>query len=521
MSTQTQFIRKATASSAAADTLPGDITDIILRRIVYLCLFAAVMASVGTLTCFTRSLMEGWSVIEQFSKRALEFGIDGFLIIFALSAAWVVHKRKFSSGILVKIGLGLGVCVALWMVIGESFGLVNDNFTPLAHFSFTTTWIIFLPAIVPIRMRATFVVVFLIAIMPPLSRLLLESLGWVELPEDALINLTIMMIFTAAMGLAVSHVVYKLGRSVKAAREMGSYTLEKNLGDGGMGEVWKASHRLLARPAAVKLIKPEVFIGMHPDEIYRMNQRFEHEVQSTAALFSPHTVEIYDYGVASDGTFYYVMELLDGIDMETLVERFGPVEPSRVVYLLTQACHSLHEAHKRKMIHRDIKPANLFVCRYGEDLDFVKVLDFGLVKQEVTGAKDQMKLTAEGLLTGTPAYMSPEAVSGKHPVDHRSDLYSLGCVVYWLLTGRLVFTADTPMAMLMKHATDEPVAPSKRAELEIPEDLDNAVLKCLAKEPEDRPQSAEELAGLLKKIQFGQSWDQERARAWWNLHHAE
>jgi serine/threonine-protein kinase len=361
--------------------------------------------------------------------------------------------------------------------------------------------------------------ILLVAAMPPLSRGLVQSLGWVELPEGSQVILSILMMFSAIMGLAVSHVVYKLGKSVKAAREMGSYTLERNLGGGGMGEVWQASHRMLARPAAVKLIKPEILIGMHSDEVERLNRRFEHEVQATAALCSPHTVDIYDYGLAQGGTFYYVMELLDGIDMETLVERFGPVEPSRAVYYMIQACHSLNEAHKRQLIHQDIKPANLFVCTYGDDYDFVKVLDFGLVKQDEPGRESDMKLTADGSVTGTPAYMYPEVVSDKNPVDHRSDIYSLGCVAYWLLTGQLVFTAKTHMAMLMEHATAEPVPPSKRSEMEIPKELERVVLTCLEKDPGNRPQSADELASRLRDIEFKQSWDQERAQAWWKLHH--
>jgi serine/threonine-protein kinase len=382
-------------------------------------------------------------------------------------------------------------------------------------------WLVFFPAIVPIRLRTTLIVVLLIAVMPPVSRALLQGLGWVELPEESLANLTLLMVFSSVMGIGVSHVVYKLGKSVTAAREMGSYTLEESLGDGGMGEVWRASHRMLARPAAVKLIKPEVLRGMDAGEIERLNLRFEQEVQATAALQSPHTVNIYDYGLAQDGTFYYVMELLDGIDMETLIERFGPIEPPRAVYLMIQACHSLHEAHNRQLIHRDIKPANLFVCRYGEDLDFVKVLDFGLVKHEKARDEGEMKLTAEGTITGTPSYMCPESVTGKSPVDHRSDIYALGCVMYWLLTGSLVFPAETPMAMLMEHVNAEPVPPSKRSEMLIPEDLDRVVLDCLAKDPAGRPQSADELAVLLREIDFEGPWDQEHARSWWHLHHGD
>jgi serine/threonine-protein kinase len=521
MTTHTQFLRKASATTTGIDSLPGDITDLVLRRIVYLCLFTVGFSMVGTMTCLTRSLIDGQPLFGEFGRRITEFSIDGLMILVALTVAWVTHRRLLSSSYLIYFGLGFGVLVAVWMSIGECYFMVRDGYTPVAHFSFVAVWIVFFPAIVTLRSRATFVTLLLIAALPPLSRALTQSLGWIELPEEALVNITLTMAFSSVMGMAVAHVVYKLGKSVKAAREMGNYTLEENLGDGGMGEVWKASHRMLARPAAVKLIKPEVFIGMHPAEVDKLNHRFEHEVQSTAALFSPHTVDIYDYGVASDGAFFYVMELLDGIDMETLVEKFGPVEPSRVAYLMTQACHSLNEAHNRKMIHRDVKPANLFVCRYGDDLDFVKVLDFGLVKQDATDEKERVKLTAEGLLTGTPAYMAPEAVSGKSPVDHRSDLYSMGCVAYWLLTGRLLFTAETPMAMLMKHATDEPVPPSKRTELEIPADLDNVVMKCLEKDPGKRPQSAQELSGLLEKLDFSKSWDQERAQAWWKLHRKE
>lgn len=518
MSRHTHFIRKAGVTPVTADTLPGDITDIVLKRIVYLCVFSAGFATIGTLTCFTRSMLGNWSFAEEVSSRAAEFSVDGSMILVSLAVARLVHKRMFSSSSLIKIGLGFGVVAALWMISGECFSLVRDGFAPLAYFSFTAVWLVFFPAIVPIRLRATIFIVLLIAAMPPLSRWLVQTVGWVKLPEESLADLTLLMAFTAVMGMAVSHVVYKLGKSVKAAREMGSYTLEKNLGSGGMGEVWQASHHMLARPAAVKLIKSEILIGMQPGEIERLNQRFEHEVQATAALSSPHTVDIYDYGLAQDGTFYYVMELLDGIDMETLVERFGPVEPSRAAHYMIQACHSLNEAHNRQFIHRDIKPANLFVCRYGEDYDFVKVLDFGLVKQERNKGEDDLKLTVDGSVTGTPAYMYPEAISGKNPVDNRSDIYSLGCVAYWLLTGQRVFFADTQMAMLMEHATSDPIPPSERSEMEIPADLDRIIMDCLAKNPGDRPQSAAELASRLDDCDFGDKWSDEQARSWWDIH---
>jgi serine/threonine-protein kinase len=207
------------------------------------------------------------------------------------------------------------------------------------------------------------------------------------------------------------------------------------------------------------------------------------------------------------------MELLDGIDMETLVARHGPIEPERVVHLMSQACHSLHEAHQRQLIHRDVKPANLFVCRNGEDLDFVKVLDFGLVKHGGLDRERHPKLTADGSITGTPAYLYPEAITGEGAIDHRADLYALGCVAYWLLTGQLVFSADSHTAMLVEHATAVPVAPSRRAEFEIPPELDALILACLEKKPSDRPGSAKALAGRLREIPGLRPWDQDRAAA--------
>ena len=460
--------------------------------------------------------------ITTFDYSVLEAGHDVVITLISLAVAWIVHRRLLSSRALINIGLAFCVFAALWFSVTECLVVATYHSDTIrlgmSYFSFSLVWVVFFPAIVPMRTRTAVITIVLAASTSLLTRWLADSFGWVQFSEESIAFVTMAMFFSVLMGVAVSNVVYKLGKSVTEAREMGSYRLEKNLGSGGMGEVWVASHRMLARSAAVKFIKHEVIAGMDAGEIQRLNQRFEHEVQATATLQSPHTVDIYDYGITPDGTFYYVMELLNGIDMETLVKRFGPIEPERAVYMLIQACHSLHEAHCRQLIHRDIKPANLFVCEYGEDRDFVKVLDFGLVKHDKAGDETDPKLTREGSITGTPAYMYPEAITGTSPVDHRSDIYSMGCVAYWLLTGELVFTARTPMAMLTEHATAEPIPPSQRSELEIPEDLDDVVLACLAKHPDDRPDGADELAGRLEGIRFERPWDNERARAWWELH---
>jgi serine/threonine-protein kinase len=515
------FLRRAGATPASFDTLPSEIAEVALKRLFIVSLFATGLALLNMLANVIIPMLVDSEYTELCEPEIVELANNSSMILFSLLFAWIIRRRKLSNRTLIRLGLAFEVLVALWITIGECTPLVAAKFHPITYYSFVLAWIVFFPAIVPIRSVATVVITLVVAVLPPLSRGLLDSIGWIELPEDSQALLITYMAFGALMGITISHVVYKLGKSVQAAREMGSYTLEENLGSGGMGEVWRASHRMLARPAAVKLIKPEVFIGMHPDEIDRMNKRFEQEVQATAALFSPHTVDIYDYGVASDGTFFYVMELLDGVDLETLIKKFGPVEASRAIHLLIQVCHSLDEAHKRRLIHRDIKPANLIVCHYGEDHDFVKVLDFGLVKLAAQAGKTGKTSTGDGKLAGTPAYMSPEMVSGKLPVDQRSDIYSLGCVAYWLLTGDLVFKAKTPMAMMAEHATAKPVQPSKVSEMEIPTELDELILSCLAKDPADRPPSIRQIKENLESIPVSQPWDEERSRNWWTLHHVD
>ena len=314
-----------------------------------------------------------------------------------------------------------------------------------------------------------------------------------------------------------ARVVYTLGTEVTRARELGSYRLEERLGEGGMGEVWRASHRLLARPAAIKLIRSSA--GNGNGTSVEMRRRFEREAQVIAQLRSPHTVTLFDFGVAEEGSFYYVMELLDGIDTDTLVRRFGPIPAERVVHIVRQMCHSLSEAEWCGLVHRDIKPANIFLCRYGEDHDFVKVLDFGLAKVvHDTSLEAQTLITRPNLIQGTPAFIAPEQALASRDVDTRADIYSTGCVAYWLLTGQLVFTADTPMKLLLAHAQTLPEPPSSRTEMPIPQDLEALVLSCLAKNPDDRPKSARHLLQRLDAVALPQPWSDERARDWWKLH---
>jgi serine/threonine-protein kinase len=280
-----------------------------------------------------------------------------------------------------------------------------------------------------------------------------------------------------------------------------------------MGEVWQATHRFLARPAAIKLIKPDVLGAMTKEQGDVLVQRFRREAQAAAMLRSPHTIHLYDFGVTSDGTFYYVMELLNGMDLQTLVSQHGALPPARVVHLLQQACESLAEAHQRGLVHRDIKPGNIQVCRMGQYSDWVKVLDFGLVKSQASEVLEP-GLTAPHTVTGTPAYLSPESALGE-AVDQRTDIYALGCVAYWMLTGRYVFTGESAMQIVARHVSSEPAPPSRHSTFDVSPELDRLVLACLAKAPAERPATARELCDRLGECAVGSAWTREDARRWW------
>jgi len=373
-------------------------------------------------------------------------------------------------------------------------------------------------AIVPNSPRKTLVAGLVAVSMNPLGMLIAKARGTWDF--GSLGNVFVMHYpdyLLVGVAVVISRVVTRLGQQVTKAREMGSYQLITRLGGGGMGEVWRARHHMLARDAAIKLIQPDMLSRKSGSDAVLVRRRFEQEAKTTASLRSPHTVELYDFGVTKDGVFYYVMELLDGIDLETLVKKFGPQPPARVVSILRQVCRSLAEAHHHGLIHRDIKPTNIFLCRLGYEYDYVKVLDFGLVK--VLG-ENETQMTVEGATTGTPAYMAPEMALGNSTVDGRTDLYGLGCVAYWLITGNLVFEEKTATAMMLAHLQKAPVAPSKRIGCELPACLDNAIMICLAKEPAHRPAGADGFAHLLESCQQAGAWTPRDAEHWWHTNMA-
>lgn len=412
-----------------------------------------------------------------------------------------------------RLALDLGLLYEVLLAFG--IGLVNQWTPNVAGLSWIAILIVVNPIIVPNTTRKTLVAALVAASMDPLGIAITAARG-VPVPEPAVILWTYLPNYLAAgLALVCVRIIGRLGRT---ASELGSYQLGDLLGRGGMGEVYRATHLMLARPAAIKLIRPDTLgagTGLAAEMVLR---RFRREATAVASLYSPHTVAVYDFGVTGDGTLYYVMELLDGLDLDTLVKRFGPVPADRTVHFVRQACHSLAEAHGLGLIHRDIKPANLYTCRAGLETDFLKVLDFGLVKSIRSNLAQETLATAPGVATGTPAYMAPEIALAEPTVDHRADLYSLGCVAYWLLTGQLVFEAETSVKMMYDQIHTEPVPPSRRTELPIPEDLERVVLRCLSKDPAQRPADAQALARALAACDCCERWTQERAARWWQTH---
>ncbi len=411
----------------------------------------------------------------------------------------------------------LAIAGALY-VLSVTAGLSLIEFGHVANLprgwglSWSAVWIAFFPFLLPSSPRKTLLKALVAASLGPL--IFAASLRFRTTP--ALGAWDAFAVFSPAylaslFSYLMSRYVAGLGSEITDARSMGMYELVAPLKQGGMGEVWRAKHQLLSRPAAVKLIRTHSESGEVELIDDTTKRRFEREAQVTASLQSPHTVQLYDFGITQTGTFYYVMELLEGMDLQELVDQQGPLPASRVAKILRQVLDSLAEAHERGVIHRDIKPANIHVSKRGLQEDFVKVLDFGLAKAHVS-RRDRpetldasTKITGENRITGTPAYLAPEIITGDGPVDGRADLYALGCVAYFLLTGKLVFEHTTLMQVAVAHVVEAPVPPSERGAPGVNPKLEALIMACLEKDPNKRPSSARHLAATLDQIAWAES----------------
>jgi serine/threonine-protein kinase len=367
--------------------------------------------------------------------------------------------------------------------------------------------------LIPSDWRRCTLVVSTIALVP---LTIITSAGLLTLPSasTALFYMTTPMVIFLSIAVVIAaigtHRIEMLRREAAQARKLGQYQLKRRLGAGGMGEVYLAEHVLLKQPCAVKLIRPE-----RAGEVAIL-RRFEREVQATARLRHWNTVQIFDYGHAADGTFYYAMEYLPGPTLEQLVKQHGPLPPARAVHLLRQACAALAEAHAMGLIHRDIKPANMMVCERGGVHDVLKLLDFGLVKAVGLDSREE-SLTQQGAIAGTPAYMSPEQASGNEHLDGRADVYSLGAVAYFLLTGRPPFQRDRAIQLIIAHM-HEPVRPPTDLRADVPADVQAVVLRCLEKDPARRFPDVGSLRDALAACAGAGEWAEDAAAQWWRSH---
>jgi len=499
---------------SAAYTLPADLKLAGVRRIG-LMYFAIAVANALYLLVMGLVVPRDsylWVALVPRYASILALGAAIAGVMFALA-----HWRRLSADTILRIGSVALVLVCFDLALfrhshewatGEAF----RQWSPVA------VVILLNGIIVPGLPRRVLIVSLVAAATDPLALAIAVSTGHIpQPPPHDMIMLALTPLFAALMAYAGSRVMYGMVSTVGRGQRLGSYRLVEKLGRGGMGEVWRANHPMLGREAAVKLIRAEP-LAIPERELQHLLQRFEREVRATAALRSPNTVRVYDYGATDDGTFYYAMELLDGLDLEELVVREGPLPAERVIFVLRQVCRSLAEAHRQGLIHRDVKPANIYLCRKGIDVDVVKVLDFGLVKRAVGVDASGGSLTELGMFTGTPAYASPEMAAGDEPVTPLSDVYALGCVAFWLLTGRTVFHATSPVNMLLKHISQRPKPPSEHTELAIPPDLDRLVLDCLRKRPAERPASIDVVERRLAAVALERPWTPERAEEWWNVH---
>jgi serine/threonine-protein kinase len=432
-----------------------------------------------------------------------------------LAATLLFRYRRLSRAALERLDPIL--CVVVTSLFGALFCISEPGGRPELVASLTTLTVCILRAVLIPSTTARTLAVTAVAAAPSIvvawvvhggDTAALTGAGFHQTRVSVTLYTAIWWLVQVVVATLTTRVIYGLRQRVREARQLGQYLLEEKLGEGGMGVVYRASHALLRRPTAVKLLVSE-----RAGE--RAIQRFEREVRLTARLTHPNTVTIYDYGRTPEGVFYYAMELLDGIDLEELVKMTGPLPPARACHILLQVAGALAEAHAIGLIHRDVKPANIMVCRQIGRADIAKLLDFGLVRELDSVDKTRSDVHT---LTGTPLYMAPESIVNPHTVDGRADLYALAAVGYFLLVGAPVFEARTVVEVCGLHLHAAPVPPSERLGRPLPEGLERAILRGLAKKPDDRFASAEAFARELRLAQEGVTWTPEEAQAWWSSH---
>jgi eukaryotic-like serine/threonine-protein kinase len=479
---------------------------------------ASLVLVVGFGLFFVRSLVLHWHNLE--SLAVVFHGIMlGLLILSlaALSSQWKPALRELRSFEVILFTSIIVFFMAAQYVMMLKGVRDNNPIRILAGVKSNVLWMlaviftyaIFIPnnwrraakLIVPMALAPMAVPWIMGLVHPELYEVAIRAANLEQVSEHGLFLL--LGAFTAIFG---THIINTLRTEAYEAKLLNQYRLGRKLGGGGMGDVYLAEHQLLKRPCAIKVIRNDL-VGNQ-----RVFARFEREVRATAKLSHWNTIEIFDYGRNDDGAFYYVMEFLPGLSLADLVERFGPMPPARVIYLLRQACDALNEAHDAGLIHRDIKPANLMAAYRGGNHDVTKLLDFGLVK--TLSEDDSIHVSQEGAVAGSPLYMAPEQVMHNQPPDRPTDIYGLGAVAYYTLTGRPPFTGQTAMEVMIAHARD-PVTPPSQFRPDLARDLEAVILRCLAKNPRDRYPDTPSLARALDACTDASNWSPEHAADWW------
>jgi serine/threonine-protein kinase len=468
-------------------------------------LFSKLMFwSIVALLVFLTAMYRIYPDVEPRDNRLIVGGATALLGVMALLWRVLLVRRALSFRTL--YGLDILYAVGIGSALGASALLAKDlrpaGYTVMMYAAFT----VFMRAIVvPSSGRRTAILSTVVFVPLWLAAVVLAAETTQELPSPAFVVgafvLGIVPILLATVG---SNTIYGLRRQVSEVMQLGQYTLDRKIGEGGNGAVYRARHALLRRPTAIKLLLPD---RVGADTL----DRFEREVQHMSTLTHPSTVAVFDYGRSPDGVFYYAMEYLGGIDLEHLVQTYGPQPSGRVVQILTQVCGALHEAHTAQLIHRDIKPANIILCERGTVLDVAKVVDFGLVTEI---ARDDA--ASSQIVLGTPAYVAPEAVTDPEHITHAVDLYALGAVGYFLVAGRRLFEGKTAVELCIQHVTQVPRRPSEVAAIAIAPALEDILMKCLAKRPSERYPTAAALADALEALPPAADWSKADATAWWD-----
>lgn len=503
----------------ASRTMPAFVVDQIVRRLRFVCL-----SIIGVSVFVALTYRSVFTHRDSLADAGVVAGCG--IALAAAGIVLVLQRRPRTQKQLVAIAIAFEAIVAFASALPNAFWHYPDTYMPDPRPFFSGIWLLMCPLIVPLSPRLAFgsVLASVALVMSAFGLPFLFS------PERVPPLVVVRMAFethlmVGALAYCASRMVNHLNWQIANERKKGSYELVHRLGEGAMGEVWLARHRMLHRPAAMKIIHRDRLETATDELREEVTARFEREAQATASLYSQHSISLYDFGTMEDGSFFYVMEALDGMNLSDLVEEHGPLSPARTVHLLLQVCDSLAEAHGIGLIHRDLKPANIHVCRYGLEADFIKVLDFGMVKfaEDPTVTKsvqlpspDSLSpdLTHEGHIAGTPAFMAPEMIR-MEKIDHRYDIYALGCVAYWLLTGTHVFKVGSFERQMAAHLKAVPEPVSQRRGSPVPAALEELIMQCLAKQPDERPGTVAEIAARLRAIELGETWTREEAKRWW------